>query len=119
MNFLDSPEPGRISIGGLELDAATASKADILTLRRRTAFVFQNYALFANKTARENITEALIVVKKRSRESSRIARRSVFAFNDPASKTRPTGAASNFTFRAIGVLVIVNDERTTVPVKQA
>ncbi|ASJ72193.1 amino acid ABC transporter ATP-binding protein [Granulosicoccus antarcticus] len=67
LNFLDSPEAGHISIGDLELDVATASKADILTLRRRTAFVFQNYALFANKTARENITEALIVVQNRSR----------------------------------------------------
>ena len=67
LNFLDCPEAGRIHIGDLDLDVAKAGKADILALRRRTAFVFQNYALFANKTARENITEALIVVQKRSR----------------------------------------------------
>ena len=67
LNFLDRPEAGRIRIGDLELDAAKAGKADILALRRRTAFVFQNYALFANRTARENITEALTVVQKRSR----------------------------------------------------
>jgi len=67
LNFLDRPEAGRIRIGKLELDAATASNADILALRRRTAFVFQNYSLFANRTARQNITEALIVVQKRSR----------------------------------------------------
>lgn len=67
LNFLDSPEAGRIRIGDLDVDAARAGKRDILALRRRTAFVFQNYALFANKTARENITEALIIVQQRSR----------------------------------------------------
>ncbi|MGQ7843886.1 amino acid ABC transporter ATP-binding protein [Granulosicoccus sp. 3-233] len=70
LNFLDRPEAGRIHIGDLQLDVATAGKAEILQLRRRTAFVFQNYALFANKTARENITEALIVVQKQSRDSA-------------------------------------------------
>ncbi len=70
LNFLDRPEAGRIRIGNLELDAAKAGKADILALRRRTAFVFQNYALFANRTARQNITEALTVVQKRSRSDA-------------------------------------------------
>ncbi len=67
LNFLDRPEAGRIRIGDLDVDVAKAGKADILALRRRTAFVFQNYALFANRTARQNITEALTVVQKRSR----------------------------------------------------
>lgn len=64
LNFLDRPEAGRITIGDLTVDAARAGRRDILALRRRTAFVFQNYALFANRTARENITEALTVVKR-------------------------------------------------------
>ena len=51
----------------MTLDASKAGKADILAVRRRTAFVFRNYALFANRTARQNITEALTVVQKRSR----------------------------------------------------
>ena len=62
-NFLDRPDAGRITLGDLTVDAAHASRRDILALRRRTAFVFQNYALFANRTARQNITEALTVVK--------------------------------------------------------
>lgn len=66
LNFLDAPEAGMIRIGDLQVDAASATRADILQLRRRTAFVFQNYALFANKSARQNITEALIVVQKQS-----------------------------------------------------
>ncbi|MDB5666425.1 MAG: amino acid transporter ATP-binding protein family [Cypionkella sp.] len=56
LNYLDRPDSGVIRIGDLTVDAASASSAQILALRRRTAFVFQNYALFANKTARGNIT---------------------------------------------------------------
>jgi putative amino-acid transport system ATP-binding protein len=67
LNFLDRPDAGRISVGDLTVDAAKASRGAILALRRRTAFVFQNYALFANRTARENITEALTVVKRMGR----------------------------------------------------
>ncbi len=67
INFLDTPDSGRITIGDLTVEAAHATKADILGLRRRTGFVFQNYALFANKTARQNITEALVTVKGMSR----------------------------------------------------
>jgi putative amino-acid transport system ATP-binding protein len=64
LNFLDRPEAGRITVGDLTVDAARASRRDVLALRRRTAFVFQNYALFANKTARQNIAEALTVVRR-------------------------------------------------------
>ncbi|MCL4141757.1 UNVERIFIED_CONTAM: hypothetical protein GTU68_005651 [Idotea baltica] len=63
LNYLDHPDRGVMSVGDLTVDAAHASKRDILALRRRTGFVFQNYALFANKTAQQNITEALMTVK--------------------------------------------------------
>ncbi|AWI86079.1 amino acid ABC transporter ATP-binding protein (plasmid) [Alloyangia pacifica] len=65
LNFLDEPDAGRITIGAVTLDAARASRAEVLALRRRSAFVFQNYALFANKTAKENIMEALVTVQGR------------------------------------------------------
>ena len=64
VNFLERPNAGRIQVGDLSVDATRARKKDILELRRRTAFVFQNYALFANKTALENIAEGLIVVNR-------------------------------------------------------
>ncbi len=64
LNFLDPPDAGTITVGDLTVDAAHASRREVLALRRRTAFVFQNYALFANKTARQNLTEALVVVKR-------------------------------------------------------
>jgi putative S-methylcysteine transport system ATP-binding protein len=67
LNYLDRPESGVIRIGDLSVDAATASAAQILALRRNTSFVFQNYALFANKSARDNISEALITVQRKPR----------------------------------------------------
>ena len=64
INFLEKPDAGRLQVGDLSVDTQRASRADILALRRRTAFVFQNYGLFANKTALENISEGMIVVDK-------------------------------------------------------
>ena len=47
-------------------------------VRRTTAFVFQSYNLFANKTALQNVTEGLIIARKdaaprRPRRSARAA----------------------------------------------
>ncbi|MCO7247877.1 amino acid ABC transporter ATP-binding protein [Halomonas sp. Mc5H-6] len=64
INFLEKPDAGRLQVGDLKVDTQRASRADILALRRRTAFVFQNYGLFANKTALDNISEGMIVVDK-------------------------------------------------------
>ena len=70
INFLEHPTAGEITVGDLTVDVNRASRADILSLRRRTAFVFQNYALFANKTALENVAERLVVVDKWPKEKA-------------------------------------------------
>jgi putative S-methylcysteine transport system ATP-binding protein len=70
LNFLEVPDEGVMTIDGLMVDARRARMAEILALRRKIAFVFQNYALFANKTARENITEGLITVRDWPREKA-------------------------------------------------
>ncbi|WP_136652311.1 amino acid ABC transporter ATP-binding protein [Paracoccus aeridis] len=62
-NFLERAQAGRVQIGDLSVDAAAATRAEVLAMRRRTSFVFQSYALFANKTARQNIAEGLTVVR--------------------------------------------------------
>jgi len=67
INFLEQPDKGLISIDADKVDAAVARKKEILKLRRNTSFVFQNYALFANKTAAENIAEGLITVWGKSK----------------------------------------------------
>ncbi|MEH0834467.1 amino acid ABC transporter ATP-binding protein [Pectobacterium cacticida] len=64
LNLLETPETGTIEIGEQRLDTRRYSSKEAYALRRQTAMVFQNYNLFKNKTALENVTEALIVVKK-------------------------------------------------------
>ncbi|WP_375752044.1 amino acid ABC transporter ATP-binding protein [Vibrio sp. HN007] len=62
VNFLESANKGKITIDDISVDAENSSKKDILELRRKTGFVFQNYALFAHLTAKQNIAEGLITV---------------------------------------------------------
>jgi len=64
LNLLEKPESGVIQIGDVSLDTASYSAKEEHALRGQTAMVFQNYSLFRNKTALENITEGLIMVKK-------------------------------------------------------
>ncbi|WP_310621301.1 amino acid ABC transporter ATP-binding protein [Flexibacterium corallicola] len=64
LNFLEEPDAGEFSFGNLTVDAARAKPKDMQQARLKTSFVFQNYALFSNKTARENIAEGLISVRK-------------------------------------------------------
>lgn len=64
INFLDAANEGSISVSGFEVDAKKHSKSQVIELRRKTAMVFQNYNLFANKTILENVMEGLVTVKK-------------------------------------------------------
>lgn len=63
LNLLERPDHGRITIGDLSVDAATASPAEVRELRRRTAMVFQQFHLFGRKTAQENVAEGLRIVR--------------------------------------------------------
>ncbi|MEC1179607.1 amino acid ABC transporter ATP-binding protein [Metasolibacillus meyeri] len=65
INFLDKATSGMVTIDQLSVDAKTATKKDILDLRKKTAMVFQNYNLFQHKTVLENIMEGPIIVQKR------------------------------------------------------
>jgi cystine transport system ATP-binding protein/L-cystine transport system ATP-binding protein len=64
LNFLERANEGRLTFDGEDFDLAHMGKKDILRLRRKTAFVFQNYNLFLNKTALENVTEGLVTARK-------------------------------------------------------
>lgn len=64
INFLEKADSGTLVLGDTTVDLHSAKKKEILDVRRRTAMVFQNYGLFANKTALENITEGLITARK-------------------------------------------------------
>ena len=77
LNYLERADRGTISIGGDTYDLHSASRAQVLEVRRRTGFVFQNYNLFANKTALGNIMEGLVtarhVPKREAEERARQA----------------------------------------------
>jgi len=64
INFLEKADAGILRFGGKEYDLPSMSAAQIMEVRRRTAFVFQNYNLFLNRTALQNVTEGLITARK-------------------------------------------------------
>ena len=64
LNFLEKADSGKIEFNGEEFDLSTISKKDIKRIRMQTGFVFQNYNLFSNKTALENVMEGLTVARK-------------------------------------------------------
>ena len=61
MNFLEQADAGTMIFDGEEIDFTNVSKHKIHEIRKKTAFVFQSFNLFANKTALENVTLGLTV----------------------------------------------------------
>ena len=59
LNFLERADAGHIVFDGEPFDLHTATKTDIARIRKKTAFVFQNYNLFQNKTVLQNVTLGL------------------------------------------------------------
>ena len=70
LNFLETADSGTLVFDGESFDLGRISRADIARLRKKTAFVFQNYNLFRNKTALQNVTEGLIVARKLPKEQA-------------------------------------------------
>jgi L-cystine transport system ATP-binding protein len=71
INFLEKADEGNLTVGDLTVDLKKCRKKDILAVRRKCAFVFQNYSLFQNKTALENVMEGLVVVQKKPKDEAR------------------------------------------------
>ena len=67
MNFLETADGGELIFDGETYAFGHVHKRDIAKIRQKTAFVFQNYNLFLNKTALQNVTEGLIVGRKMPR----------------------------------------------------
>ncbi|WP_325894931.1 amino acid ABC transporter ATP-binding protein [Grimontia sp. NTOU-MAR1] len=70
LNYLETPSGGEIQIGDVRVNAGKVSKNEIHQLRKQSSFVFQSYALFANKTALENVAESLITVWKEPKDKA-------------------------------------------------
>lgn len=63
INFLERANGGILRFDGEEFDLARIHRKDIARLRKKTAFVFQSYNLFANKTALQNVTLGLTAAR--------------------------------------------------------
>jgi ABC-type polar amino acid transport system ATPase subunit len=59
LNFLERADTGTLVFDGEAIDLHTAGKQDIARIRKKTAFVFQNFNLFLNKTVLQNVTLGL------------------------------------------------------------
>ena len=64
MNFLETAQSGTMAFDGELFNLAHITKQEIARVRKKTAFVFQNFNLFRNKTALQNVTEGLITARK-------------------------------------------------------
>ncbi len=70
INFLETADSGELVFDGEQFTFGHVSHRDIARLRKKTAFVFQNYNLFLNKTALQNVTEGLIVARKMPKDKA-------------------------------------------------
>ena len=75
INFLEAADSGEMEFDGEHFQLSHISKKDIQRIRRKTAFVFQSYNLFRNKTALQNVMLGLTVARKMPKvQAEQIAR---------------------------------------------
>lgn len=79
LNFLERADAGTLTFDDESFALSRITKKDIVRLRKKTGFVFQNYNLFRNKTALENVTEGLIVARRLPKAEAEEKARAVLA----------------------------------------
>ncbi|SOE56852.1 amino acid ABC transporter ATP-binding protein, PAAT family [Burkholderia sp. OK233] len=75
VNLLEIPEAGSLQVGDQRLEFSRDHKPpreEVLTIRRRTGMVFQNFQLFPHLTVRQNVMEGLLTVQKWDKEKARV-----------------------------------------------
>ena len=70
-NYLETPTQGVITVGDKTIDALQHTKKDIQEIRKHSTMVFQNYNLFRNKNALENVMAGLTIVQKKDKKEAR------------------------------------------------
>ncbi len=63
LNYLTVPTRGIVTVNGVRVDAERHTKKEVEALRKNSSMVFQQFNLFKNKTAIENVMEAMIFVQ--------------------------------------------------------
>lgn len=69
--FLETADKGELEFDEIKTSLSNALKKTILDVRKKIGFVYQNYNLFANKTALENIMEGLVIARKVPKEEAK------------------------------------------------
>ena len=78
INFLEQADGGTMTFDGKTYRFGHVGKKEQNAMRRKTGFVFQNYNLFRNKTALQNVTEGLIIARKMPKaQAEEIGRRAL------------------------------------------
>lgn len=70
INFLEHADAGQMELDGVSFDVKNPGKQNILYMRRNTAMVFQQFNLFKEKNARENVMMGLTHVQNKSKEEA-------------------------------------------------
>ena len=78
INFLEQADGGTMTFDGKTYRFGHVGKKEQNAMRRKTGFVFQNYNLFRNKTALQNVTEGLTIARKMPKaQAEEIGRRAL------------------------------------------
>lgn len=70
INFLEKSDAGTIVFDNTSHELSKIHHKEISAIRKKTAFVFQNYNLFANKTALQNVTLGLTSGRRMGKEEA-------------------------------------------------
>ena len=71
INFLERADSGTLIFDGQAYDLGRMRRDQIAAIRKKTAFVFQSYNLFANKTAIDNVTLGLTSARGMEKSKAR------------------------------------------------
>lgn len=74
LNLLEIPDSGMISLGENSIEFQEKKKlssSEIISFRKQTGMVFQNYNLFPHYTALENVMEGQVTVLKKTKAEAR------------------------------------------------